>query len=1115
MFYINSIHGGVIVPKGTSIIGLDLRKTKVRPLYVPNPDFADNVIPRSALFRVTGGCYFWQFSIFDANKSVYYSKTFTEKRNPNISHHKLTCFEYADGINNDPLTGITDLQQYYFKLMNAYGNDTGNRQIQDYNATDSKDFEPNTPETKIVGDLASDDNRIDELISNGLSATVLTKNAHGLTVDDQILITGVGTTDLYNGTYRVTGIGSDRKFSYQLNSDAIDNIVNVGENTPNPNAKVTIEADTVTGASPYIFNCSLRSVFGMCGLHADGSKATGFKSMVVAQFTGIGLQKDDKAFVIYNENTGDYLNSVNALASGVSDTPLYLNPKSQYRKRYENFHIKCTNDAFIQAVSVFAIGYANHFLAESGGEQSITNSNSNFGNKALVSKGFKRDAFNRDDTGFVTHIVPPKDLEKTETNIVWKPLDPETTKNIGISSHLYIDGEKDITNPPTSIVNGFRIGAKKEDKLLLNVNLDGTPITISSPILMPVLSGDGPSSEKKFIVERTASGNAITSNEFTLTTNHNFLNGESVRVFADNGRTPDGIEIGRKYFVITTNTANKIKLANTATDALSGKVLVDSINQRGGILTIQSTVTDKIPGEIGHPIQYDTDNNQWYILGSTAATNTIYSTFNTGDNAAKIAERNSSSYVLRKSETRALNDRIYRLRYVIPKDFVGADIAKKPEKNYVLQESKTVIEETIVTNAISKRNARIIAGVTTSATDSSVSVVTTEIAHKLSIGDRVRIKNVRSTTNTIGAGNSGYNGFFTVSSTPSSKTFTYTNTNSNFGVLPEAFVGVVTGFRNNPQDIVKLPMLERNEYDTSYTIQEVDTIQDYISGQQDGVYYLTCLIGNISPTVSEFSDSKYRQNFANLYPTVDRDNPNNDPVQAISAASNEFLGRVGVNNPLNSLTKETAINYLRDNRVGFAITFAESDGTTGVTTYTTDVEHNLNAITKLTLSSPGSGYGNDTAKYNLALSDEDNAGNGDGATVKISTGGSGQITGVEIVDGGSAYGVGTTLAVAGGTGGVVEVAAINDCVGNVMQVVGVGSTSNRTDSSFNGLFKISGVPSTKQVSHLYYPKGQSATSVTSAGIYTGPVSSTSGIFTLLDEVVGFSTIVGVANTTLS
>ena len=325
LYKFNSVHGGAIVPKGTSIIGLDLRKTKIRPLYVPNPDFADDVIPRSALFRVTGGCYFWQFSMFDANQSVYYSKNFTEKRNPNISHHKLTCFEYADGINSETLTGTTDLQQYYFKLMNAYGNDTGNRNIPDYPI--NNDFEPNTPETKIVGDLSANDNAITELTSSLLNASVTTESSHGLTVDDQILITGVGSTDLYNGSYRVTGITSDRKFSYNLNADANDDVVNLTGYTP----KVTIEADTVTGASPYIFNCSLRSVFGMCGLHADGSKSTGFKSMVVAQFTGIGLQKDDKAFVIYKPSTGDYLNSVDAAADSDIDTPLYLNPEATYR----------------------------------------------------------------------------------------------------------------------------------------------------------------------------------------------------------------------------------------------------------------------------------------------------------------------------------------------------------------------------------------------------------------------------------------------------------------------------------------------------------------------------------------------------------------------------------------------------------------------------------------------------------------------------------------------------------------------------------------------------------------------------------------------------------------
>ena len=91
LYKFNSVDGGAVIPKGTSIVGLDLRKTKVKPLYVPNPE--DITMERAALFRVTGGCYFWQFSIFDADKSVYYSKDFSQKGTFKKSHHKLTCFE--------------------------------------------------------------------------------------------------------------------------------------------------------------------------------------------------------------------------------------------------------------------------------------------------------------------------------------------------------------------------------------------------------------------------------------------------------------------------------------------------------------------------------------------------------------------------------------------------------------------------------------------------------------------------------------------------------------------------------------------------------------------------------------------------------------------------------------------------------------------------------------------------------------------------------------------------------------------------------------------------------------------------------------------------------------
>ena len=65
LYKMNSVYGGVIIPRGTSIVGLDLRKTKVRPKFVPNPE--DGTIDSTCLFRVTGTCYFNQFTFFDAD----------------------------------------------------------------------------------------------------------------------------------------------------------------------------------------------------------------------------------------------------------------------------------------------------------------------------------------------------------------------------------------------------------------------------------------------------------------------------------------------------------------------------------------------------------------------------------------------------------------------------------------------------------------------------------------------------------------------------------------------------------------------------------------------------------------------------------------------------------------------------------------------------------------------------------------------------------------------------------------------------------------------------------------------------------------------------------------
>ena len=1071
LYKFNSVDGGVIVPKGTSIIGYDLRKTKIRPLYVPDP--ADSSIGRSAMFRVTGGCYFWQFSLFDADRSVFYNKNFAQKANPSFSHHKLTCFEYADGITRRDLTGLTDLEMYYYKLMNAYGNDTGNRAIIDFPT--STDFEPNSPEFKIVGDLSANDFNITELTSSGLVATVLTDVNHNLSVDDSFRIAGVGS-ETYNGSYRVAGITSDRKFTYTLLSDPTDDIITIGGAE-----KVIIEADNVTGASPYIFNISLRSTFGMCGMHADGSKATGFKSMVVAQFTGIGLQKDTNAFLIYNEQTGQY--DTNETAPTSVAKPLYINQDAVYKTGYESFHIKASNDAVIQAVSVFAIGFANHFLAEDGADQSITNSNSNFGAKSLISKGFKKQSFDRDNTGYVTHIIPPKDLQEGSSNVVWRTLDPTTTLSVGNTSRLYILDETDEGNPPTNITNGYRVGSKEGELLYLDANIGGVTVTYSSPILMQAPVGDGPSTKKSFTVTRSANVNDInvSTNVLTLNADHNLFTGESVRVYSDNGVLPDGIKNEQIYYVITTADANKIQLANSFNNASNGSA-VDIKNTNGGIISIVSRVTDKIPGELGHPIQYDSSQNNWYIL-TDSATNGIYSQAVVGYSTA-IAANNSSTYIQRTPENRDLTDRIYKLRYVIPKEFSNA---KAPTKNFILQESKTVAEETVITDVNSNRNPRIIAGISTAG---DTVTVTSERPHGLSVNDRVRIKNVKSSTNTEGLDDAGFNGYHFVTEVSGTKEFKYITT-----VNGGSFTDNISTRGST------LPAFERNEYDTTYIIQEVETVQEYVDGIQDGIFYLTCLIGNISPTVSEYSDQKYKQNFNYLYPTVDKDNPNNDPDHTESSASNKLLGQVNVNDPLNSITKESIINYLSDNRIGFGVTGATWSG--GTATVFTQQNHNLNRITGLTVNTAGTGYGSgiSTTLYNVTLTG--GSGTGEGATANVTINASGNITGVSVVDGGAAYGVGNTMSVTGGNGdGVVQVASINDNSGQTVQAVGIGTTQNRHVSGYNGAFAISAIPNARSISYSV---------ATNPGIYT----TSSGIVYPVDENLTLNTIAGVAGTTLS
>ena len=82
-----------------------------------------------------------------------------------------------------------------------------------------------------------------------------------------------------------------------------------------------------------------------------------------------------------------------------------------------SFHVRAINRAVLQQVSVFAIGQGVHHWTESGGELTITNSNSNFGGCAALSEGYQEEAPPQDTGYAATHQRVPTDLSEKSGNI--------------------------------------------------------------------------------------------------------------------------------------------------------------------------------------------------------------------------------------------------------------------------------------------------------------------------------------------------------------------------------------------------------------------------------------------------------------------------------------------------------------------------------------------------------------------------------------------------------------------------------------------------------------------------------------------------------------------------
>jgi len=1119
LYKLNSIYGGVIIPRGVSIVAQDLGKTKIRPYYVPDPINDD--IERSAIFRITGGCYFWQFSLLDADPNgLVYKDYTTAQYSPNFSHHKLTCFEYVDGVNSTDIydkflnfyTDRTDLDLYYEKVGLAYGPASGRTIEPDYPAS-GLDIQPKVDEYRIVGPTGGEVGISSIKAGDGGSnaSTTITVTLidpiPGLNVDTDIQVNDVSDSD-YNGSFKVDEVvtSSDLgtlSFKYSSTTVPTDALPTVAGST------VSLDTDTINSSSPCIYNVSMKTLYGMCGLHADGSKITGFKTLLIKEFEGIGLQKDDNAFLKYNKTSGafDDLTTVDNIHS---------DSKALYKPSYTNYHIKASNNAIIQTVSSISNGFAKQYLSHSGGEITVNNSISNYGQTALSASGFKKDSFRRDDVGYISHILPPKANNDNDIKLEYGAIDAVKTISVANSTRLYLNGENNQYDPPSSVIQGYRVGAKSDERI-------GVVINSITQYANVVMHGTDDVGKKTSIVERTSSGNTINGSTLTFTANHGLANGETIRVFSDNTKLPDGLNSNTLYHVIVVS-ANQIRIAQSVRDAYNSNYI--NINNFGGTITVESRVSDKICGDLGHPIQWDSSQSNWYI--SVKSGNSIYDTIvSVGSNALNGVT--SRTHITRKPDTRSSSDKIYRFLYVIPSGS-GITSARSPKNNFVIQESNDVTGDSdaevslqysptsvSMNNVDEMRNFSFISGVRYNFDITNLVGITsfyTEKPHKLTVGTEVEIDNIMSSTNPVGVANSAYNGTYTVAGISSAKGF-YVISDKK-----EDEGSILGDWNTNTSSrTTKLPTFKRKKIDSTLKIYDIDQVREYVGGSQDGVYYITALDSSNQPSLSPFNSADYSFNQwpTNLYPQFDRDNVNDDPKESISYALSDTMGQVVINDPKDSITKESLSNLTRGLKIGVGIKDIVSNPTGTSHTIHTSYDHGLNRIIGVSIETAGSAYGNATGAveniYNATLN---GSATGVNATARITVSSVGAITNVQIMDGGTLYAVNDVLTVTGTavttgfSAGTVKVTKIQN---NISDTIRVSNVLTDEFSEYNQLYRISGISSSNMVQVLSTSTidnksttgiGQTVTSKSDQYI-TGPTLNVTSLS--YNNITGIATVV--------
>ena len=421
----NSESGGLVVPGGISILGMDLKKCELKPIYVPtykNPAYPEGLQgenqPLSSIIRVAGNSYAKEFSITDKVSLRYVVKVgatsaddgapavFESDRPHGLNYNDAVVINFPGTI--DQSTGTLPEGVYYVAPIDSFSFSLAPGSLTDVPAPAYITFN----QLPVFGS----NDTIKLIVSNHL------KSAHRLDFAQFASLPELAA--FYTKVQRAfpSFFGGRVTPGAALVSQE-EYVIVASTASPYPNNTAT---NSTKSSSAYFSSVNLRSDYGMCFGDFNGSSVEGFRSVIANECTVVSLQEDPAAYEIFTTVNGEekwwpltqatyYTIPLENRPASIVDTPveaqlkkLNETPVSKIRYYYEtlkteddksigltdiendfrHYGFRIRNSAYGQLQSTYTIGTAIGSWAFNGGLIHLTNSTSNFGSIAFKSEGF-------------------------------------------------------------------------------------------------------------------------------------------------------------------------------------------------------------------------------------------------------------------------------------------------------------------------------------------------------------------------------------------------------------------------------------------------------------------------------------------------------------------------------------------------------------------------------------------------------------------------------------------------------------------------------------------------------------------------------------------------------